>query len=426
LLYDEANAFTLLIPVKRLFNIYLDAYRGLSRASWMLAIVMLINRTGSMVLPFLGVYMVDHLHFTIAQSGFVLSFFGLGSVAGSFIGGYLTDKTGEFNVQVYSLFANAVMFCLIPYFTTVPSLAAIIFLQALIGEQFRPANSVAVAKYARPENITRAFSLNRMAINLGFSLGPALGGILAAVSYSLLFYANAAAALIAGITYIIFFRRRHLIFKRKSAAKKATMHKEQIIKRSPYLDLKFIVFCLFCAAFSVCFMLLLNTLPLFYKEAVKLDQKMIGILLGYSGLVVVLLEMLLVHYAERKMSIMVTMALGTVLCSLSYGMLAFDPVLPLLFVSITLLSCGEILIFPFIATITARSAGENNKGSYMGMNGIALSIAFIFSPLLGSGIASRFGFNVLWISTAVVLMLTAAGFYFSIGWLLRDKPEEKL
>ena len=220
-----------------------------------------------MVLPFLGVYMMDHLHFTLPQSGFVLSFFGLGSVAGSFIGGYLTDKTGEFNVQVFSLFANTVMFCLIPCFTTVHSLSAIIFLQALIGEQFRPANSVAVAKYAKAENITRAFSLNRMAVNLGFSLGPALGGILAAISYQLLFYVNAAAALIAGITYIFFFRRRHLVYKRRSVAKKTAIT-QNVIKQSPYLDQKFIVFCLLCALFSICFMLLMNTLPLFYKEAV--------------------------------------------------------------------------------------------------------------------------------------------------------------
>lgn len=408
--------------MKRLLNIYMDAYRGLSKASWMLAIVMLINRTGSMVLPFLGVYMIDQLHFTLGESGFVLSFFGLGSVAGSFIGGYLTDKTGEYRVQVFSLFANAVMFSLMPLFTTVYSLAAIIFIQALIGEQFRPANSVAVAKYAKPENIIRAFSLNRMAVNLGFSMGPALGGILAAISYSLLFYVNAVAALAAGITYILFFRRRHLIFRRKAAAQKSIADKAVLKKQSPYKDLKFAVFCVLCALFSVCFFLLMNTLPLFYKEVIKLDQRMIGILLGYSGFVVVLLEMLLVHFAERKLSIVQCMALGTVLCAISYGMLGFNHALLALFISITLLSCGEILIFPFMATITARSAGVESKGSYMGMNGISMSLAFIFSPLLGSGIATHFGFDILWIGTAIMLLLTAAGFYFSISWLLRDRP----
>ena len=410
--------------MSQLLKMYLDAYRGLSRASWMLAIVMLINRTGSMVLPFLGVYMIDHLKFSLAESGFVLSFFGLGSVAGSFVGGYLTDKIGEYSVQTFSLFTSVLLFCLLPAFTTVASLSAMIFVQSFVSDLFRPANSVAITKYAKAENITRAFSLNRMAVNLGFSMGPAIGGILAAISYNFLFYTNAAAALIAGITYVLFFKRRHQIFKRKQAAKKLlSQTSEPTVKKSAYFDGRFVVFCLLCASFSICFFQLLNTLPLFYKEAVKLDQKTIGLLLGYSGLVVVLLEMILVNIAERKLSIMATMVIGSVLCAVSYGMLGFNHSITILFASITFLSCGEILILPFMATITAISSGSNNKGSYMGMNGMSVAIAFIVSPLLGSKMAVQYGFNTLWIGTAVILLLTAVGFYFSIPWLLAKRPK---
>lgn len=411
--------------MKRLLQLYIDAYRGLSKESWMLAIVMLLNRAGSMVLPFLGVYMVDHLKFSLAESGFVLSFFGLGAVVGSFIGGYVTDKLGEFSVQRFSLFASVVMFCLLPYFKTVPSLAAMIFVQSIISEVFRPANSVAITKYAKPENITRAFSLNRMAVNLGFSIGPALGGILAAVSYNFLFYTNAVAALVAGISYVYFFRRRHLIAKYKRQKERKIVVETPVVKEpSPYRNTNFFVFCILCSLFSICFFQLLNTLPLFYKEAVKLDQKMIGLLLGFSGLVVVLLEMLLVNIAERKLTITQTMIIGCVLCGLSYGMLGFSHDIAALFLSITLLSCGEILVLPFMATITAMSAGDRNKGSYMGMNGIAVAIAFIISPLLGSSTATDFGFDKLWIGSGIILMLVSLGYYFSIPSLLRSKRND--
>src|SRR5690606_35768343 len=84
---------------------------GLSLESWMLSIVMLINRTGSMVLPFLGVYMIDKLHFTLSDSGLVLACFGIGSVVGSSLGGWLTDKFGEYSVQALSLFLSVPMFC---------------------------------------------------------------------------------------------------------------------------------------------------------------------------------------------------------------------------------------------------------------------------------------------------------------------------
>lgn len=410
--------------MKRLFQLYADAYKGLSRASWMLAIVMLINRTGSMVLPFLGVYMMEHLDFSLEESGFVLSLFGLGSVAGSFIGGYLTDKIGAYYVQAFSLFTSVLLFCLLPQFTTVTSLSVMIFLHSVISELFRPANSVAITKYAKPENITRSFSLNRMAVNLGFSIGPALGGILAAISYHFLFYANAATALIAGITYVFFFRRRQQILRRRQAAAKVNIAAQQLPGKSPYRDLKFIVFCLLCSVFSICFFQLLNTVPLFYKEVVRLDQQTIGLLLGFSGLVVVLLEMLLVNFADRRLGIVRTMVAGCVLCGLSYGMIGFDYSIATLLGSIALLSCGEILVLPFMATITAKSSGEHNKGRYMGMNGIAVALAFIISPLLGSYIASRFGFNILWISTAILLFLAAWGFYYATRWLLQKKTTE--
>jgi predicted MFS family arabinose efflux permease len=180
---------------------------------------------------FLGVYMTDHLHFSIENSGIVLSFFGIGSVIGSWLGGMITDKIGEYRVQSLSLLLSVPLFCMIPLFKTEIGLAGIILAQSIVSETFRPANSVAITKYAKPENITRAFSLNRMAVNLGFSIGPALGGILSAISYEFLFYSNALAALLAGFMYIWFFTGRA-----KQAKKEAKKVKEAIeIKKKTLL-----------------------------------------------------------------------------------------------------------------------------------------------------------------------------------------------
>ena len=102
----------------KLLKIYINSSKGLSAESWMLALVMLINRSGSMVLPFLGVYMTDHLKFDIQNDGIDLSFFGIRSVVGSWFGGMITDKFGEFKVQGLSLLLSVPMFCLIPLFQT--------------------------------------------------------------------------------------------------------------------------------------------------------------------------------------------------------------------------------------------------------------------------------------------------------------------
>ncbi len=403
-----------------LLRIYADSFKGLSKEAWMLSIVMLINRSGSMVLPFLGVYMTDQLEFSIKESGIVLSFYGVGSVIGSWLGGYFTDKFGEYRVQSTSLFLSAPLFLLIPIFTSVEGMALIILLQSIISETFRPANSVAITKYARPENLTRAFSLNRMAINLGFSIGPALGGILSSVSYELLFITNAVGAILAGIFYVRFFRKRHKIYQKKMKEKpivKETMEKEL----SPYKDFPFLVYCLLCAIFSVCFFQFFNTIPIFYKEVAHLDQKSIGYILGYSGFIIVVLEMLVVNFADKYLTIAKTLLYGILMCSVAYAMLAINHHISLILLSISILSVGEILVLPFMSTITALRSGKTNQGAYMGLNGMTFSISFIITPLLGTSVASDLGFNTLWIGSGVVLALAGIAMYFVVNWLLPDK-----
>ena len=162
--------------MKRYLQIYLNSYRGLTAPAWMLALVMFINRVGAMVVPFLGIYMTESLHFSLRDTGIVLSFFGFGSLTGSWLGGKLTDIKGHFKVQLVSLFLTVPLFFILPELKTPVSLAIGVYVLSLIAESFRPANSVSIAYYAKPENLTRALSLNRMALNLGFSVGPALGG----------------------------------------------------------------------------------------------------------------------------------------------------------------------------------------------------------------------------------------------------------
>lgn len=402
----------------KLIKIYIESFKGLSAESWMLAVVMLMNRSGSMVLPFLGVYMTDHLGFSLGNAGLVLSFFGIGSVVGSWLGGMITDKIGEFKVQSVSLLLSVPLFCLIPLFKTEIGLAFIIFLQSTVSEAFRPANSVAITKYSKKGNITRSFSLNRMAVNLGFSIGPALGGIFSAISYNFLFFSNAFAALCAGITYIWFFRNR----KHRNA--EGLVSDENQTSISPYRDLKFLLFAGLCLIFSICFFQILNTLTIFYKQDAQLSQQTIGYILGYSGLIIVILEMLFVQIAERRFKLRFTLFIGTFLCGISFAMLGFDHGLLFLFVSMTILCIGEIWTLPFMATITALRSGANNKGAYMGLLGIGFSLAFIITPSLGTFIAQKFGFTVLWIGTGILLALAAVGFYFIIPSMLGKKQDK--
>jgi len=392
----------------------------------MLSAVMLINRTSSMVLPFLGVYMSAHLGFNIVHAGIVLSFFGVGSVIGSWAGGYLTDRFGEYRVQSLSLFFSAPLFLLIPLFPTFEGMAGIILFLSMISEAFRPANSVAITKYSSPKNLTRAFSLNRMAINLGFSIGPALGGILSAISYEFLFVINAIGVVIAGIVYVRFFRQRHKAYKHRLQERQKQIEQslEQVSEkaRSPYRDIPFLLYCLFCTVFSVSFFQFFSTIPIFYKEVAQLDQAAIGYIMGYSGIIIVAMEMMVVNLADRYLSIAKTLLYGTLFCALAYSVLAVEHSIWMLLLSMTLLSLGEILVLPFMSTITALRSGRKNQGAYMGVHGMSFSVSFIITPLLGTYIVDSLGFDSLWLGTGGLLALSALMLYLVTRWMLpRDK-----
>lgn len=403
--------------MKKLFSIYIESFRGLSQAAWLLAIVMLINRMGSMVIPFLGIYMSNALNFNIKEVGAVLMCFGFGSVCGSWLGGWLTDRYGNFIVQATSLILSVPIFISMPQFTSVNSMCIMIFVLSMICDTFRPANSVSVARYAKPENITRAFSLNRLAVNLGFSVGPAVGGFLATISYSWIFYGNAIAAGIAGIVFVIFFWNK----KGNALPKAAKLDDEKpVVDRNPYRDMPFLAFSVFCCIYSVCFFQLISTLPLFYQKVHHMTEPQMGIILGFSGFIIVVLEMFIVHLAEHRLTLVRTLVYGTLLCAISYSMLTIQAGWTMLYISIFILGIGEMLTLPFMATVTAERATPNTQGAYMGLNALSFAAANIISPYLGTRVVASYGFDILWYGTALLLVISAIGFYYTVNRLTKS------
>lgn len=244
-------------------------------------------------------------------------------------------------------------------------------------------------------------------MNLGFSIGPALGGFLAAISYTFLFYGNAVAAFLSAILFFIYFRNRK--------GNEKAVHHEEVVEdskenKSPYKDTLFVLFSILSCVFAICFFQLLNTLPLYYRTIYKLTEANIGVILAFSGLVVFLLEMLLVHIAEKRMTARAVIVWGVLLCGLSFLILNLANGIWVLYVSMFVLCISEILAMPFMATVTLQRSSLKTRGAYMGVNALSFSAAHVFSPFIGTRIAAIYGFETLWYGTAVVLLITAIGF----------------
>ncbi len=138
--------------MKTLANNYLNTFKGLSQEVWWLALITLINRAGTMVIPFLSLYLTKSLHFSLSDVGWIMSAFGVGSVIGSWLGGRLTDKIGFYKVMVFSLVATGFLFIELQFLTTFNSFCFGIFLVMLVADMFRPAMFVALSAYSKPEN----------------------------------------------------------------------------------------------------------------------------------------------------------------------------------------------------------------------------------------------------------------------------------
>jgi len=391
----------------RFIRFYTSAYQGLTTPAWMLALVLLINRTGTMVLPFLSLYLKEELNFSLAQIGTILSVFGAGSLVGSFLGGWLTDRLGSFYVQTGALVGGGIGFLILSFMDSFEGLLTGIFLVTVVTDSIRPANSTAVAEYAKPENLTKAYSLNRMAVNLGFSIGPAIGGFLAAIDYTLIFYVDGISCILAGIVYAIYFRS---IPKRKpkmNEESKPTLPSRRI--PTPWRDGPFLVFLCMVAGYGIVFFQLFNTLPLYYRDIYVLSESKIGWLLALNGFVVFLVEMPVVHALGKTFPVKRVVTSGAVLAGLALLILNLYQGIAILILSMILLSLSEILAMPFMTTYTVERADPRSRGRYLGMYSVGYSMAFIAAPALGTFLIDEFNYTVLWYFMGVFSLFVALG-----------------
>ncbi|WP_066835017.1 MFS transporter [Rufibacter ruber] len=393
----------------KILTLYRNAFGGLSREAWLLAAVMFINRSGAMVVPFLSVYLTESLGFSVRETGILLSLFGVGSMCGTFLGGWLTDRIGHFRVQFFSLVLGGGWFFVMVQLQRFELFAGGIFLLSLLTESLRPANASSVSSYARPENVTRAFSLNRMAINLGFSIGPALGGVLATVSYQWLFMADGLTCITAGAIFYFYFRHRqgHAPLPKPAEAAAPAAAPD----RNPYRDGLFLLFTVLCCFFAVAFFQFFSTMPLYYRQVYQLSELQIGALLASNGLMVFLLEMIIVYLVGDRFPLWKMIVTGLLLLAMAFALLNLAYGFLVLLLSVLLMSLSEILAMPFMSTLTVHRSGLRNRGSYMALYSLAYSAAHIIGPFVGTRTIASFGFDTLWWAGCGLSVFTAVGFY---------------
>jgi predicted MFS family arabinose efflux permease len=392
--------------ITKTFTTYVNAYKGLSASTWLLSLIMLINRSGTMVIPFMSLYLTSPgMGYSIGQAGFVFGMFGAGAFAGAFFGGRLTDRIGFYPVQLITLSGGGLMFMVLGQMKGYFLICLITFILSFVNEAFRPANSTAIAFYSTEENRTRSYSMNRLAINLGWAIGSAIGGILASINYHLLFWVDGLTNLIAA--FLMWRFLRPVGYKPKEQ-----IHKDLINPAdSAYRDTIYLLFILLVTLFASCFFQLFTNLSVYYKLKLHFSERFIGMLMATNGLLIVLVEMVLVYKLEGRRNNLFYIVIGITLISIAYSMLNIFSFNHLMAVAMILvITFGEIMSMPFMNSYWIGRSKPYNRGQYAALYTMAWSAAQTFGPMIGAQVAQHKGFSIMWWCVAGLSLITAFGF----------------
>lgn len=376
--------------MKRIVKIYAASFEGLSKDIYIFASMMLINRIGTLILPFLTLYTTQHLGWSKIDAGTATMCFGIGSLCGALLGGYLTDRIGYYRTMVISLFAASCLFFSLQFFSDFHILCGLLLVSSMMADLLRPALMTGVTFFTTKVTQTRAVSLLRMSFNLGIAIGPYIAGhLIVHFGYSLIFVVDSLTCLAAGIFLVTLVKEK----KRDQTVEPDTIVKD---KKSPYRDGYFLLFMLVSLLMLVSFFQILFTVPLYMVEVLGYTEKHVGYFYGVNGLLIVIFEMPLVHWLETRYDNFKVMAIGSGMIGAAILIFVFP--LPSLFLMTfysIFVGFGEIVNFPFIASTSMDRATSDTIGQYMSVNTVMFSLSLIIAPILGTAVLDAYGYSML-------------------------------
>jgi predicted MFS family arabinose efflux permease len=252
-------------------------------------------------------------------------------------------------------------------------------------------------------------SLIRLAINLGWSAAPVIGGFVAiSLGYHLLFWIDGLTCIAAGLYFVNISRR----WKRRQK------EEEEVVVEAvsedippPHKNKNFLLFIIGSLLLGICFMQWFYTVPVFLKNEWGYDERYIGILLGMSALIIAIVEMPIIHSVEQKRKIRPTLLIGVFLIGISYIFFLFDASLTICFVALILWTFGEILHMPLNSSVAINMSPDSKRGGYMAWYWMAWSSTSIITPMVSLPIARAFGYDTLWIGIVIVVFVSLAIFW---------------
>lgn len=347
--------------------------RELPRAAWIVCGGAFVNRFGSFVSVFLVLYLTAE-GYSAAAAGTAAGAYGVGHLAASAIGGYLTDRIGRRETIVLSMYSSAAAMLALSQASGLAAITFFVFLIGLSSELYRPATSALLADMVPPEQRVAAFAVWRLAVNAGFALGPAAAGFLADRSFFWLFVGDAVTSVVFGTVALV-----SLPPGRPADANVGTAGGSIA---TMLRDRAFVAFLVASVGITYVYLQSMSVLAL-HAKAEGLSTSDYGLLVSLNGLLVVFLELPIASVTQRLDARRV-IAVGFFVTGLGFALTAFAGTMPLLAATVVLWTIGEVVDAPVASAYVAELAPPHMRGRYMGAWGLTWSLGLMLAPSLGA------------------------------------------
>lgn len=378
---------------------------GLPGQFWLMVGGSLLTSTGfTMAFPFLTLYLSTQLGVPMDRVGLLFIANAAAGIAAQGIAGPVADQFGRKPVMLTGLFAQAIIALGFTQARAFEEFVLLATVNGFFGATFHPASHAMVVDLVEPRRRAEAFGIMRIAANLGWVIGPALGGLLAIRSYSFLFLGTALAQFIY-LAFVLMVVRETL----PKSPRVASWRPANSGYGAVFRDRTFVIFLGASTLLTLVYTQMTTTMPVYLKTQAGVPESGYGMLMALNAGMVVLLQIPTTRLVENRNRACM-LALGALLYGAGFGSLGLWRDLPLFALSMAVLTVGEMVIAPVASALVADLSPEETRARYMAAFGLTWTIGFGLGPAWGGFVLERSGPSWLWGLALVGACLSALAF----------------
>lgn len=374
----------------------------LPRSIWLLNVANTINRMGSMAFLFLGLFVTKQLGYPAKVAGALLGTYGLTALLTTPLGGWLCDVLGPRRVLIASLVVNGLLLSLFPWIHGLPGLFVLTVFVAISGEVFGPAmltySTAALSNDLKKPSI----ALGRLSHNLGMSVGPAVGGFLAAIAFHWVFWVDSATTLVAAAMLIVGLADQRV----DPASSRVSFFTST---RQSLADRRLVYFLLAGIPLGVAWFQFGTILPIYLVKTLGMKESQYGFLFTLNTLMIVFLEIPLTmrtnHWQTAR-----TLYVSALTFAAGFVFLVIDTTYGAALAMMAVSTFGEMLISPSSAAYVSQISPRGREGAYMGCFAASYCCCAFLAPLFGGWLLDACGGRTLWAVNMALAALSAGLF----------------